>query len=274
LLPDTILVGVAVTSHDNNNLAQSKVYDVKYDTKPALVGKLTFATVPAAAAQAQCPTQTPGFSIRTIKAMYTTGWGRADMDKLLDWGCTGPMCTAKGMPIPGIEEGKRVDPVVNLSDTSDGIFGNNRSFPGIDPLQYPTTDPAAGDDDNNFATEVLACVKLTKGLHIIGVNDDDGTIVTIGGVEIGRSGEWKGASNTDFIFDVEADGYYSFKARHLEGGGGAELEIYEVLAPSGTRVLLGDIANGSTIPVYVPEPATIALLGLGALALIRSRKNS
>ena len=195
------------------------------------------------------------------------------MDKLLDFGCTGPMCTGKGMPIPGTEQGKRVDPVVNLSDTGDGTFGNNRSFPGIDPFQYPTADPAAGDDDNNFATEVLACVKLTKGLHIFGVNDDDGTILKVGGVEIGRSTEWKGTgAPTDFIFEVAKEGWYSLRARHLEGGGGASLEIHEVLM-NGTRILLGDVAAGGS-PVMVPEPATIALLGLGGLALLGSRKRS
>lgn len=271
-LPNTVLAGVAVTSHDNNHLAQAKVYDVKYDTKPALVGTLTFTKVPEAAATAEPCTSIAGFSIRTIKSQFNDGWGRAEMDKILDFGCTGPMCTGQGMPIPGIEQGKRVDPVVNLSDTGDGTFGNNRSFPGIDPFQYPTADPAAGDDDNNFATEVLACVKLTKGLHIFGVNDDDGTILQVGGVEIGRSTEWKGTgAPTDFIFEVAKEGWYSLRARHLEGGGGASLEIHEVLM-NGTRILLGDVAAGGS-PVMVPEPATIALLGLGGLALL-GRKRS
>ncbi len=35
-----------------------------------------------------------------------------------------------------------------------------------------------------------------------------------------------------------------------------------------SRVLLGNVAKGAS-PVFVPEPATIALLGLGALALLR-----
>jgi hypothetical protein len=271
-LPNTVLAGIAVTSHDNNNLAQALVYDVKYETKPALVGTLTFAKVPEAAAKAEPCSNVAGFKIRTIKSQFNDGWGYAEMNKLLDFGCTGPMCTAKGMPIPGAQEGSRIDPVVNLRDTGDGAFGNNRSFPGIDPFEYPAADPAAGDDDNNFATEVLACVKLTKGLHIFGANSDDGTILQIGGVEVGRTIEAKGTSNEDFIFEVAKEGWYSLRARYLEIGGGASLELHEVLM-NGTRILLGDVAAGGS-QVVVPEPATIALLGLGGLALLGSRKRS
>jgi hypothetical protein len=268
-LPDDMLGGVAVTSHDADYLVQARVSDVRYEDEFDLLGGMPeFPLVPADAAQEACP-PIEGFQIRTIKATFTDGWGRAEMHNLLDYGCTGPFCTGPGMPIPGVEEGTRISPVVNLYDSGGhGNFGDDETFPGIDPYQMPAGDPGAGDDDNNFATEVLACVVLSEGLHIFGVNDDDGTIIEIGGVEIGRSGEWKGTSNTEFIFEVEAAGAYSFKARHLEGGGGAALEIHEVV--DGQRVLLG---TGPT-KVYVPEPATIALLGLGGLALVRGRKRS
>ncbi len=263
-LPDTAGFGVAVTSHDNNHLAQARAYDITYEKGVSLMTELV--SVPEDGAVQECPTDIPGFLIRSIKTRITDGWGYNMMNEILDTGAV--------MGIPGYEEGWRVDPVVNVRDTGDGAFGDNRSFPGIDPYEYPAADPAAGDDDDNFATEVLACIELTAGAHMIGANSDDGTIIWIGGKEIGRTGEWKGASNVDFLFTVDADGLYPLVARSLEGGGGSSLELHEILPQDdGTfkRVLLGDTEAGAS-PVYVPEPATIALLGFGGLAMLRIRK--
>jgi len=211
--------------------------------------------VPCDAVMEQC-SSTPGFSIRTIKATYTEGWGYTEMDKLLDFGCTGPACMGPGMPEPGTEEGERTSAFVNLYDSGDlGRFTNDdgypdESYPGIDPHEIQPSDPAGGDDDNNFATEILACIYLEAGVHIIGACSNDGTIIEIGGVEIGRTSEFKVASNVDFIFEIECAGYYLLRARTLEAGGGASIELHEVL-PDSTRILLGDTgADGSPVYVY------------------------
>jgi len=266
-LPDTIGAGIALTGHDNEWAAQVNFYDVQYDSAPEAFTKLTdFTTVAAdTALPGQCG-DVPGFIVRSIAPLISDGWGYAGMDEILDTGMF------NGLPAaPGSEGSIRV-PFVNFRDTADGAFGDNYSYPGIDPFEQPAGDPAAGDDDDNFATEATACIYLTEGLHIIGANSDDGTIIQIGGVEVARTDEWKGSSNVDFIINVEATGWYSLRARNLEGGGGANFELHEVLL-DGTRILMGDVANGGS-PVYVPEPATIALLGLGGLALIRRRKGA
>jgi hypothetical protein len=167
-----------------------------------------------------------------------------------------------GLPAAAGSEGTRIDEFVNLRDTGNGAFSEangypDAAYPGIDPEEVPAQDPAAGDDDNNFGTEILGSIQLTAGMHTIGANSDDGTIVVIGGVEVARTGEWKGADNQDFSFYVEADGHYDLRARTMEGGGGASVELHEILA-DGTRILLNDVANGGSavfapVPLYVED---------------------
>jgi hypothetical protein len=172
---------------------------------------------------------------------------------------------------PSLEKGQRQEMVVNLHDSGGRfLFDNDQSTPGIDPFEQPTTDPAAGDDDEQYGVLVTGCIELTAGLHVIGGQADDGVLIEIGGIEIGRTASWD--QGGDFLFTIEAAGKYSFRAIMFEWGGGSDLELYEVL-PGGVRIRLNDPAgNGS--PVYVPEPATIALLGFGGLAMLRIRKKS
>jgi hypothetical protein len=248
-LPDEVLLGVAFTAGKTNGLSQVWLYDPRYESNPEMIGPWEFAVVPGEADLGGPCSHTPGFKIRSIKTRITDGWDYDRMNELLDTGAV--------MGIPGYEQGERIDSVVNLRDIGDGAFGNDRSFPGIDPLE----DPAAGDDDNYFATEILACIQLAAGGHIIGVNSDDGAIIEIGSVEVGRTAEWKEVSNVDFVFDVEADGYYWLRARTLDGDGPASIELHEVLG-DGTRVLLGDVGAGGA-PVFAPvEGPAYADIGL------------
>ncbi len=275
-LADEALFGVAVTSHTWDSTATSRVSDVVYE-RAELVGPApVIAQVPSGAAKQAAPTDRYGFVVRAVKATFTDSWGRMEMNKLLDFGCTGPLCLGPGMPVHGVEAGSREEPFVNLHDAGDrGVFGGDKTFPGIDPIESPTADPAGGDDDDYFATEVMAIIHLTYGLHVIGVYDDGGTIVEIGGIEIGRSGDEKPASTTDFIFKIEQEGFYTLRARHLEASGPAALELHEVIKTadgSWERILLGDVANGGSA-VYIPEPATLSLFALGGLAVTRRKRS-
>jgi hypothetical protein len=251
-LPDELLAGIAVTSHDNGQLVQAYAWNVAYEENPELVGSLNVAMVPASAALAAPTSDIPGFQIHSLKPLVTDGWGYDAAREIFD------TSLYMGLPpMPG-SEGTRIDEFVNLYDTDGrGEFSEDNgypdaSFPGIDPLEIPAANPAAGDNDDNFGTDVTACVQLSAGLHIFGVNSDDGTIIEVGGIEIGRTDEWKGASTVDFVFEVEADGYYTLRALNMEGGGGAALELHEVLL-DGTRILLNDVANGGSA-VFAPAP--------------------
>lgn len=249
-LAGEILAGVAATSHDNRIMAQARAWNVLYEENPSLVGELVLTTVPASADLGVCPSDTPGFSIRALQPLVTDGWGEGGMNELLDTGMY------MGLPAMPGSEGSRIEEFVNLHDT--GGRGNftvdngypDQTYPGADPFESPTADPAAGDDDNNIAIEVLGYIQLSAGIHQVGSWHDDGVWIEIGGVQVGVNTGWGGPH--DFIFNVEADGCYEFKARNLEGGGGASFELQEVFL-DGTRILLNDVANGGSA-VFAPAP--------------------
>jgi hypothetical protein len=286
-LAGQVMAGPVVTSHNNNLLAQVRVRNVSYEFED--IGLLNVPTVDTDPID-QCG-DVPGFQIRVMKRDMANEWGFQGASDLLA-GITSSgilddelnaLHTGIGGPLPGWNPtvGTRVAPVVNLNqDNSDsGAFGDDLHFPGVDYIAekfvWDNLADSDNDDDNDFATEVIACIYLTEGLHMLGANSDDGTIIEVGGVEVGRTGEWKGASNVDFLFEVATEGFYSFRAQMHEGGGGGSLELHEVLA-DGTRILLGatDEAGGFIgSPVYAPEPATIALLGLGGLSLLRRKRS-
>jgi hypothetical protein len=263
-MPDTVLFGAAVGSHANWrwSMSTAKVTDVTFGEP----------IVPKVGPAVCDPPPSRGFLIRTLKwddfygAPPYWSWdvGSDAMDEALDTGMVAGIAC--------IEEGTRLDPYVNLYDS--GGRGNftgatEISYPGIDIDEINPGEPANGDDDDNTATEILACIHLTAGYHIIGINSDDGGILKIGGVEVGRTGEWKGTSDVDFLFSVDTEGNYPLQVRHLEGGGGASIELSYVLK-DGSRILLG--AAGGPEVYAVPEPATIALLSLGGLLLGIRRK--
>jgi hypothetical protein len=258
-MPDTALFGLSVGSHANWrwSMSTAKVTDVTFGPP----------VVPQIGPDTCNPIAQTGFKIRSLRWDDFYGappyWGYGAMDEALDTGSVAG--------IPCIEEGTRSDPYVNLYDS--GGRGNftgatEVTYPGIDAYIVNPGEPADGDDDDNTATEIIACMHLTKGYHIIGINSDDGGILKIGGVEVGRTGEWKGSSDVDFLFEAKADGWYPLNVRHMEGGGGSSIELSYVL-PDGTRILLGDQRGPD---VRVPEPATIALLSLGGLLLGIRRK--
>jgi hypothetical protein len=172
---------------------------------------------------------------------------------------------------PSSEFGTEYRRFVNLADDGAGraFYAPDfpdECFPGVDDWVPGETDP---DGDDQFGVVVEACIELTEGIHVLGGAFDDGVLIRIGGVEIGRTNDWNETSA--WVFEAPVAGIYSLEAVGYEMGGGAFMELYEYL-PNGTMILLGDVANGGS-PVYtIPEPATIALLGFGGLSMLRIRK--
>jgi hypothetical protein len=252
-LPDQVLMGAAVTSHDNNWLVQARVGNVAYTQNPGLVG-ITQIRDPLP----ETCGDIPGLK---IEAMKTGEWSDLGGDYATGFARAETLITTRELDgDPGREYGSRIDPVVNLLDSGGTFnFPDDKKFPGID-------DDGIDDDDDQFGVLVTGCIQLTQGLHVIGGQMDDGVKIWIGGVEIGATSSWNQVGL--FPFNALADGIYSFKAVGFEWGGGADLELYEALA-DGSLVLLG---TGPSAVYCVPEPATIALLGFGGLAMLRVRR--
>ena len=286
-LPQEVMAGIALTAHKDNDgpdddpwqeqpsdgdnvrdsiMAQLQFSNVEYSANPEMLGDgFDITEIPVEGISDDC--RDPGFLIRVQKCGPGTYMDGAD-DEAQYVKAAELMDTGKLDGVWGIEWGERIDQVVNLWDKGGhGNFPNNENYyPGVDTTV--AGDPADDDDDDHFAVEVLACVDLTAGEHIFGAHMDDGVKVEVGGVEIGRTSKW---NSTDmFLFTVPVDGMYSFRALGFEKDGGGDLELLEMIqtATGGEWVLLGE---GPT-NVYVPEPATIALLGFGGLTLLRIRK--
>ena len=72
-LEGEILAGVAVCSHETQQLVQAQVWNILYEENPSLVGEVKLTTVPASADLGVCPSDVPGFSIRALAPLVTDG---------------------------------------------------------------------------------------------------------------------------------------------------------------------------------------------------------
>lgn len=268
-LPVDAMFGVAVAPSGATSLAS----DVAYENAEMVGPPPEYAVVPAGAAKEIRPENRAGFVVFTAMSGLSNAWSREQVDELLD------LDTSLRLPETGVQTMRELT-LVNLYDTGNpGAFhadcgAPDRTFPGIDPFECPVTPPGDGDDDDYFGAEILGIIHLSEGYHVIGADCEGAAAIAIGGVEIGRIDREQGDPATNFLFRVEQEGDYKLHARYLAGEGPAALELHEVVEmPDGSwkRVLLGDTARGGS-PVYVPEPATIAVLGLGSLTLLRRRR--
>jgi len=134
--------------------------------------------------------------------------------------------------------------VINLSQTAaeaNGNFPNDEQMPGI---------PGINGSTDGIDAEVITFVELPAGTITMGVNSDDGFRAQAGyinvpadGAVLGQFDGGRGASDTLFTFVVASAGVYPVRVIWNEGGGGANIEIFSVMA-DGRKVLLNDTANG------------------------------
>ena len=105
--------------------------------------------------------------------------------------------------------------------------------------------------------DYIASASYQKRIHVVGLTDGETVGLfgggSIGGVELAQEGLSTASDWSSFSFDATVDAAYD--------------EVAVVFVISGD----GGVRGVDNVSV-VPEPATMSLLGLGALALIRRRR--
>ena len=120
-----------------------------------------------------------------------------------------------------------VDGVINWNQDEGaaiGNFGEDQAIPQI---------PGWGDSADGIVAEILGYLELSKGLHTLGVNSDDGFKVSFGpnpkdqlGIIAGEFNGGRGAADTVFNIVAEADGLYPVRLLWYEGGGVAPMSSF------------------------------------------------
>jgi len=161
-----------------------------------------------------------------------------------------------------------------------GYFGNAGKAPFLSNT---------GADDNDIAFIANGYLAIdTPGMYTFGFRGDDGSQLRILGASFLK--RWGGgtAYGDNILFagptgdSNTAAATYLTKGVHplefifFERGGGAYVELWAAQGDyssfNSNFHLIGDVANGGLR--LVPEPATLSLLALGGLALLRRRKRS
>lgn len=127
---------------------------------------------------------------------------------------------------------------------------------------------------DNIAGEALAYVEIpAPGVYSMVVNSDDGFQVSVGNatnktfVVLGKFDGGRGASDSVFYFRAEKAGVYLFRLLWFEGGGGASVEWFTILA-NGSRALVGGEQTGALEAFRTRTVAEPALPSAGAISRI------
>jgi len=151
--------------------------------------------------------------------------------------------------------------VVNQNQDAPAAVGNFNANNGYEdePL---TGIPGWGDSTDGIASEYLALLDLERGAYKLGVNSDDGFSATIGAnfgdllaQQLGLFNGGRGASDTTFEIFVDTPGLYPFRVSWWEGGGGANIEIFSIVA--GEKTLINDPDVEGSIKAYTIKGAVV-----------------
>lgn len=271
-LPSPVAAGstntfnVSFTSTTGANVAATRQF-----IAPASV------TIPASAKASAFTATSSGFLVRThwIGDENSRGPGDANTIENGETQLGGRFTDAAGTVLPnqadlsGATGGFLTAPIINFDQAAADVGAGenfNTTKPEADPRPneaFPGMFPA---DSQNFAAEVLTFLELPAGCHTLGVNSDDGFLVTLGhgqyGTVLGSFNGGRGAADTTFRIVVAEAGVYPIRLSWWEGGGGANLEFFSVL-PNGQKILINDRAVAGHIKAYSAGTAPGVLSDFG-----------
>ena len=163
-------------------------------------------------------------------------------------------------------------PVVNFEDPGNAgtlwHFGNKAPFnidtPGV---------------DNYFAIEATGTLVIpTAGNYTFDVNSDDGFNLTVGTFSYGTTG-LKISSDVMHTFDFTKAGNYPIDLVYFQAYGQAQVELsaspgsFGSFGAAGSNFqLINSTAAGALLLASTPEPATAAILGVGATMMLKRRR--
>ena len=249
LQPETVYTAV-ITARDASG--REREATLSFDTLSHYVLPAQFA-YPLSAAK----TDAPGFTARVTQfydpVVFANSEARAEAQlagEMID-PSTGAPYVEYAIP-GGNPDGSYDQNLINWNIDAGGFGVEAGSF------QAPTApdEPIPGvttDYVDNMAAEILTYLELPAGLHTMGVNSDDGFVVSTGvhhqdliRRSLGRFDGGRGVADTTFQFRVETPGVYPFRLVWYQGNGGAALEWFSV-DEGGQKILINDRSNPNAI---------------------------
>ncbi|HEX7860426.1 MAG TPA: hypothetical protein VF773_08885 [Verrucomicrobiae bacterium] len=221
------------------------------------------ALVPAAAATTQFTAASSGFTYRIHQLATGRGPGDANFVEQGENQAAGGFLEVNGTPRANVAEPSAANGIVELinwEQNGGDLAGNPDNFNSVEPEAAPQANstipgiPGIEEvpDTDNVVAEILTFLELKRGCHVLGVNSDDGFLVTLGhspfSPVLGQFSGGRGASDTTFRLFVEQDGVYPVRLLWWEGGGGANVEFFSVVGTN--KYLINDRSQTAAIKAY------------------------